>query len=956
MRSTRMNGRGTCADGRRTGKRADRVRRGAGAHAAITLALLAAVWVWPTGPLAAQDGANSGKAAASGNARPSLGQPFARAARREGAISIDGNLDDPGWQDATVITGFVQGEPEEGAAPSQPTEVRVLFDEGSIYVAARMFEDDPSLIRAQLVRRDERGSFDSFEVSLDPNRDGLTGYSFRVSAAGAEGDAFLFGDVQQDEDWDAVWDSGVRIDDRGWTAEMRIPFSQIRYEGGQADQTWGINFQRRRLETNETDYFALESRAERGRVSQFGRIEGLRPPGSSRRLELRPFAVTQYHTAPSEAGNPLFDGTELDPRFGTDISVGIGSAFSLDATINPDFGQVEVDPEVINLTAFETFFPEKRPFFVQDARVFDFSGASRGGGGRGKTLFFSRRIGREPRGSASDEADFDLTPAQTTILGAAKLTGRTSSGLTVGALAAVTGRERGRAYFATGDSLARYLAEPQTEYGVLRLQQDFRDGGSKIGMIATGLKRELPGDGTFDFLPSTAYSFGVDFEHQWGGARSRDWRLWGFFSSSLVRGSEEAITGLQRNSTHYFQRPDADELEVDSTATSMFGSDWRLQLEREGGRHWTWSAWLGQQTPGFEINDFGFLTSGERVDMGTRVGYREIQPGSVFRNYNISFNTFHNLRNTLLDDLFSGSNWASSHESGAFFLSGNFTFLNNWGVNIRSFYSPVSQSDTQTRGGPLMKDPSEVNINVDVNTDRRAAFSASPRFTYQKAFSGRGHESSLGLGLSFRPASSWEIEVEPSYRRERDAAQYVSTSEDLPYAPTFGNRYLFGDLRRNTLSMETRLNVAFSPEISLQLFAQPLISSGEYLTYRQLESAATFDFIDFAEGTATEVGGEVGCVGGRTCTIDDTRYFDFDGNGSSDFSTSDRDFNIRSLRGNAVFRWEYRPGSQIFLVWQHSRRENLETGDLDFGRDFRGLFSAPAENVFILKVSHYLSF
>jgi len=916
------------------------------------------VCIWVPRVATGQEGPGAVDRQGPGSGSAAGGVPaHARAARLDGSLSIDGRLDEPGWQAAPVIRGFVQGEPLEGADPTEPTEVRVLFDEGSIYIGARMHETDPDAIHAQLVRRDERGAFDYFEVAFDPNRDGLTGYQFRVSAAGAEGDAFLYGDVREDQDWDAVWDSGVALDDQGWTAELRIPLSQIRYEGGPGEQTWGVNFTRRRLASNEVDYFALQSRTERGRVSQFGEIGGLEIGGSSRRLEVRPFVVSQFRSAPAEAGDPLFDGSELSPRAGADLSVGIGSAFSLDATFNPDFGQVEVDPEVINLTAFETFFPEKRPFFVQDARVFDFSGSQGGRGGRGgKTLFFSRRIGRSPRGDAPESADFSRRPSQTTILGAAKLTGRTSGGLSVGALAAVTGGEMGDAYFADADSTARFPAEPRTEYGVLRLQQDFRDGGSKIGMIATGLRRELPADGAFDALPSTAYSFGVDFEHQWGGARARDWRLWGFYSGSLVRGSTAALLDIQENSTHYFQRPDADYLAVDSARTSMFGSDWRVQLERQSAEHWTWSAWLGEQTPGFAIDDLGFITSGERLDVGARLEYREIRPGALFREYHLNFSSFHNLRHSLLDDLFSGSNWAHSHESGAFSVNGDFTFLNNWEVHVNSFYSPESQSDTRTRGGPLMTDPAEANVDLRLNSDRRAKFQIEPSFRYQTAFTGDGEQLSTRLGLTLRPASSWEIQVQPEFRLERESAQYVDHTDASPYAPTYGARYLFGDLRRETVSMETRLNVAFSPDLSLQLYAQPLISSGHYLGYRQLERPESFSFIDFAEGTAVARDGSVGCDAGRTCVLDDTRYFDFDGDGAADFDTEDPDFNIRSLRGNAVLRWEYRPGSLLFLVWQHGRRDVRDFGDLRLGRDIGGLFHAPAENVLILKVSQYVSF
>ena len=881
----------------------------------------------------------------------------ARAVRVNGSISIDGRIDEDAWRAAPVITGFVQGEPTEGAPPSELTEVRVLFDDGSIYVAARLHEADPSAIRDQLVRRDERGAFDHFAVSLDPNLDGLTGYQFQVAASGSQRDAFLFGDVQEDTDWNAVWDSGVRQDDTGWTVEMRIPLSQIRYEARAGEQTWGVNFERRRLESNEVSYFSLQSRTVRGRVSQFGTIDGFEMTSANPRIEVRPYVASQYNTAPSVADNPLFDGTEMQPRAGADVSVGVGSAFSFDATFNPDFGQVEVDPTVINLTAFETFFPEKRPFFVQDARIFEFAGSSGGRGGRGgKTMFFSRRIGREPQGFGPFSADFRDSPGSNTILGAGKFTGRTGGGLSVGALAALTVEEEGAAYYIDGDSLTTFVAQPGAAQGVVRLQQDFRGGGSKIGVIGTGISRRLPEDGSFDFLPGEAFSFGVDFDHQWGGTRARDFRLWGFYAGSLIRGSETALTRLQRSSLHYHQRPDADYLSVDSLATSMYGADWRIQLERQSARHWTWGLWAGQQTPDFNINDLGFITSGERLDLGARVSYRQIQPGRLFRSYNINFFTFHNFRHSLLHDGLSSESIARAYETGSFWLSGDFTFLNNWRASLRTSFSPQAQSDTQTRGGPLMMTPRRWNVGGNFNTDRRAALSLSPSFSYTRSALDGGFDVRAGLGFTVRPSSSWELSLGPSFNRQRNAAQYVTRSSAVAFEPTFGSRYIFGNLVRNSLSMDTRLNVAFSTAVSLQLFVQPLISTGAYRSYRQLQAAESFDLLDFTEGTAVADENGIICEGGTTCVNGSLRYFDFTGDGEPDHLTSDRDFNILSLRGNAVFRWEYRPGSEIFLVWQHSRRDTREFGDLDLGRDLGGLFSAPSENVFIFKLSHYLSF
>jgi hypothetical protein len=911
-------------------------------------------------PLAAQEKSSGGLAGpvGVGPGMSMAGVPAAaRAVPLVGEISIDGRIDDAAWLSAPVIGDFVQGEPTEGLPPTEPTEVRVLFDEGAIYVSARMYETDPSTIADQLVRRDEQGNFDHFSVSLDPNRDGLTGYEFQVAASGSQRDAFLFGDVQEDADWNAVWASSVRHDELGWTVEMRIPLSQIRYEARPGEQTWGINFERRRLESNERDYFSLQSRQVRGRVSQFGTIDGFQMAGGSRRLEILPFAVSQVNQAPAVPGDPLFTGTEFQPRIGADMSVGVGSAFSLDATVNPDFGQVEVDPEVINLTAFETFFPEKRPFFVQDARVFEFAGSSSGMGGRGgKSMFFSRRIGRQPQGGAPFSADFSNSPNQNTIIGAGKFTGRTGGGLSVGALGAVTAKETGDAYYTEGDSLTTFTAQPAALQGVVRLQQDFRDGGSKIGIIGTAIDRALPSDGSFDFLSNQAFSFGLDFDHQWGGDRGRDFRLWGFYAGSYVSGSRRAITSLQRSSLHYFQRPDASYLGVDTTATSLFGSDWRLQVERQSARHWTYGAWLGQQTPGFDINDLGFITSRERLDIGARVTYREIQPGSLFRDYSVSLYSFHNFRNSLIHDGFGDGNLARSYDEGTFWLHSRFTFLNNWDASIRTSYSPHTQSDTQTRGGPLMRSPGRVSFGADFNTDRRAFLSMRPSFSYTTGLLDNGYNVRAGLGFNIRPASSWEIEIGPNFSRTRNGAQYVTTSHAVDFAPTYGGRYIFGDLEQNSVSMDTRLNVAFTTDLSLQLYLQPLVSSGDYLSYRQLQAAESYDLLDFPEGQAVDTGSGVTCVGGTTCMKDDIRYFDFTGDGDPDHATSERDFNIRSLRGNAVFRWQYRPGSEIFLVWQHTRRDAQQYGNLDVGRDLDGLFAAPSENVFIVKISHYLNF
>lgn len=879
-------------------------------------------------------------------------RPRLDAAERSGAVRIDGRLDEDAWEGAAAATDFVASEPVEGDVAQEQTEVRVLYDDAAIYVGARLHDSQPERIARQLVRRDEGGEFDFFEVSLSPSNDRRTGYRFRVSAAGVQSDSYLFDDTDADDDWDAVWESATERDADGWTAELRIPLSQFRFTPADSIQGWGINFGRRRVASNERSFFALESRTRYGRVSVFGRLEELRLAGGGRRLEVRPYALARGRSAPSDDGDPFFSGREAGANAGVDLTYGVGSAFTLNATLNPDFGQVEVDPAVVNLSAFETFFPERRPFFVEDARIFDFDLSD-----RASTLFYSRRVGREPSRRSLDGAAFVEAPTQSAILGAAKLTGRTGGGWSIGALGALTGREQGRALFLPEDSLGRdslvtFLAEPLTGQAVFRARRDLRGGASQLGAIATTLYRDLPGDGSFDFLPSTALSAGVDGEHTWSDG---DWAVFGFLAGSRVSGSERAITSIQRSPNHYFQRPDAVSLRVDSAATSITGAEWQAQLEKRGGGRWTGAAWLSQRTPGFEVNDLGFFRGEQRLEAGARAAYKEIEPGAVLRSYRFSGFTFQNWRRSALRDPLSPEAWGRAYSRGFIGLGTDLEFLNYWSLDLEARYRPETLSGTATRGGPLLIDPSSRRFEIGVRTDSRKPLAFEPDFAVERGAYGK-RSWSAGLEIGWRPASQIEVQVEPSYRSERDPAQYVATTDDTGFAPTFGRRYLFGNLDRRTASLETRLNVAFSPTLTLQLYAEPFVSAGDYVTYKVLERPSSFDFARLHPGEAIEENGTVFCAGGDICRLGDTEHVDLDGDGAADFDFGERDFRVRSLRGNAVLRWEYRPGSTLFLVWQQEREfRDLRAERFGVLRDTGALFGDPADNVLILKVNYWLN-
>ncbi|MGQ0537590.1 MAG: DUF5916 domain-containing protein, partial [Gemmatimonadaceae bacterium] len=537
---------------------------------------------------------------------------------------------------------------------------------------------------------------------------------------------------------------------------------------------------------------------------------------------------------------------------------------------------------------------------------------------------------------------------------AAKVTGRTRGGLSLGAMAALTERERGRAFFRETGATRAFTVEPRTAYGVLRLRQDLSGGASTFGSLLTLLQRDLPSDGSLDILPRAALGAGIDWELQWN---DREWAFYGYVAGSHVRGDSTALIRIQRSSTHYFQRPDSRRLEMDSSATAMSGIDWRMSIERRRGTHWLGSIWAAQVTPGFEINDLGFSGRQEVLDGGARVTYREINPGRVLRSYNINLFTFHNWSHDALTDRWSARSWGRAHVAGSVNLRADARLLNYWRIATNLSLRPELADRVGTRGGPLMLRPRSYETELSVETDERKAVSVRPSVALEQKALDAGSRVELGLGVQVRPSSRVELSVEPEWSRCGAGDQYVASSGALPYAPTFGRRYVFADLERRELALETRLNFTASPRLSLQLYAQPLLSSGDYVSYKQLLAPETFAFDPFQEGTHTAAAGKSGCGTGRTC-VDATgkRFIDFDGDGSADLTFSDQDFNLRSLVGNAVLRWEYRPGSTLFLVWQRRQADRSSLGDFAVERDARALLRAPGTNIFMLKVQHWIGF
>ncbi len=851
--------------------------------------------------------------------------PVVQAVRAATPIVVDGRLDDEAWLRAVAATAFIQRDPDEGKPVSEVTELRIAYDTAAIYVGARLRDREPARISRRLARRDQDVEADSFSLYLDPHHDHLTGAMFSVSAAGVQRDATIYNDSWTDESWDAVWESAVRIDGDGWIAEMRIPYSQLRFPA--ADRhTFGINAMRFIQRRNEQSWLVHVPKKENGLASRLGHLEGLDGVSPHRTVELLPYVVSRAEfIAPASEADPFNDGARGFAGTGVDLKYRFSSNLSLDGTINPDFGQVEVDPAVVNLTAFETFFEEKRPFFIEGANIFGNFGRTGAnnfwGFNRAEPLiFYSRRIGRAPQGSADGE--FVDTPSASTILGAAKVTGKTSRGWSVGLLNAVTGREYAKTV--TGAESSEVEVEPLSNYFVGRAQREI--GRAGVGVLATAVNRDLREPGLRDRVPAQAYVGGVD-GHFFLDAK-RDWVINGRIAASHLRGSTGAMTRLQEASQRYYNRPDAEHIELDPEATSLGGWTGSLNLNRQSGVHMV-NAALWANSPGFDSTDAGFTFNSDRGGSHFVYQWRNPAVNSFARNRFIAVSKWYTW------------NFARELQGDGLHSFGNIQFKNYWTVFANGYYFREVQDDRATRGGPSMLSPPARGGSIGVDSDGRKAVSVGANVYVNSSDSG---SSSVGLGLNvrYRPIASLEISAGPGLDRNHSAAQYVDTFSDPVASATYGARYVFGTLKQREFSVQTRVNYVLSPKMSLQLYMQPLVSVGDYREFKELAQPRTFTF--------TRYGQDRGAIEYHEAT---RRYTVDPGDGGAPFAFDDPDFNFKSLRLNAIFRWEWRPGSAMYLVWTEQRQDMAHPGQFMLGRDISRTFSAPADDVLMFKIAYW---
>ena len=848
-----------------------------------------------------------------------------QAARLEGALRVDGRLDDSAWSAAAPAGLAAQLDPQEGQPPSERTEIRVLVGDGALYIGARMFDREPGRIVSRLGRRDERTAGDRLTIRLDARHDHLTAFLFDVYPAGNKGDASVGSDEFEDYSWDPIWDVKTAIDSLGWTAELRIPFSQLRYDRT-ADE-WGIQVVRFIQRKQEEDVYSFAPKTESQGVNRYGHLAGMRELPATRRIEVTPYTSARARFDQTGPGNPFRDGSDYVASAGADVRIGLTSNLTLDATINPDFGQVEVDPAVVNLSAFEVTFPEQRPFFVAGADLFRFGTLRTFNSFGTPTTFFSRRIGRAPQGFLNDpDAVYSDVPEQTTIAAAAKVTGKTRGGWSVALLDAVTTEEVARFTPSETGEIRRASVEPATNYFAGRVQRELRQGNTVVGALVTAVNRSMDDPRLTDLLRSSAYLAGVDLNHSWG---NRMWALDASFAASLLNGSEAAIGLAQRTSARYFQRPDATNIHFDPTRTSLSGYAGQVALTKTNG-NWAGNLAYQEKSPGYETNDIGFTGTVGRRGVSTDIHYYEPRPGRIFRSWTLGFLT--------------GNDWNYDGDHTTSYVASiqNFTFRNFWRLNTNVFYNFASYDDQLTRGGPIARLPHRGNANLSFNSDDRGVFSVGINGSLNwNGADGWGR--TVGVSAAVQPAPNIRFSFEPNFTRLRNVSQFVRGVTDPAATETFGRRAVFATVDVHELALDTRLAWTFSPSVSLQLYLQPLVSTGAYSDYKEFRTPGTFDFDVYGRDRGTIARDE----GGFTV--------DPDGAGAaSPFTFPDQNFNFRSLLANVVFRWEYRPGSTLFVVWQQSRSGAAGIGDFSFRRDFDAVFSNPATNVFAVKATWWL--
>lgn len=838
-----------------------------------------------------------------------------RAVRVAQPITVDGRLDEALYE-GDSYSDFIQFEPFNGAQASQKTEFWVAYDDAAIYVGARMWDTSPDSIVGRIGRRDAYLNSDIFEVIIDSYHDKRSGFSFQINPAGSIRDEVYFNDTWTDDSWDGIWEGKTTIDDKGWTAEMRIPLSQLRF-GEQDEYTWGFLPTRYIQRTGEWAYYVYHPLNENGAMSRTAELTNIRNIDPPKRREYMPYVTASTSNLPTLKDNAFINGKDSNFGMGADVKLGIGANLTVDATINPDFGQVEADPSSINLSDHETYYDEKRPFFLEGRNIFRFG---RGGPTNNigvnfsePSFFYSRRIGRPPQGYVSAPGDSLDHPSETRILGAAKISGKMGDNWSIGGLSALTNREHAR-YYENGKIVDEQV-EPFTSYNLIRMLKEMDNGRYGLGFIGTMTNRYMDGISWFgdedsqhksaDILSSQGVGLGVDGWAFLG--EDRGWALGGWGGFSQVSGSTDRMWRLQHSSSHYFQRPDANHVELDTTMTTMAGHAGRIKLNKEGGRL-QFNAALGWVSPGFESNDLGLTFSTDVINKHINIGYRWLERGTYIRSASASILYANNHD-------FEGVNTAD-----IIFSMANVRFVNFWSLNMNGGYAFENMNNRALRGGPRVPEEAGAFFGAGLNSDYRKNISYSVSLDWGAEDDG-GDELGLSMNLNLKIGDQLNLSIGPSFYRETNMTQYIMTLDDPDYIAMFGKRYVFARLDQTVTSADIRIDYPITPRFSLEGYFQPFIAVGDYSAFKQYVRPESSEFEFYDE--------------------------------SDPFTLFDPDFNYKALVGTLVLRWEFSPGSTMFFVWTHNGSDFQNHGRYDFAKDMKRLWESEADDVFALKLSYW---
>jgi len=829
---------------------------------------------------------------------------------------IDGVIDEGSWDLVEWSSDFVEREPDENTAPSEQTKFKIIYDKKFIYIAFRCFDHDPSKIVKRMSRRDGFEG-DWVEINIDSYHDKRSGFSFTSSVSGVKGDEFISNNGNNwDGSWNPIWYLQTNIDNDGWTAEVKIPFSQLKF-GNDKEQIWGIQVQRRFFRAEERSTWQRIPLDSPGWVSEFGELHGLKDIEAQKQIEIQPYSASQLNTYPEEKGNPFRDGNDTKLSAGLDAKIGITNDLTLDLTVNPDFGQVDADPAAIALDGFQIFFEERRPFFVENKNIFDFRFAD-----NPDNLFYSRRIGRNPQGRVSlSENEYVDQPKFSTILGAAKFSGKTKTGWSLGVLESVTDNEY--AEIDNNGIRREQIVEPLTNYFVGRAQKDFNNRNSFVGGIFTATNRNLRGD-DLNYLRNSAYTAGIDFQHNW---KNRKYYLIGNVVSSHVLGSREAITRTQNSLTHLFQRVDASHVEVDTMRTSLTGTGGRFEIGKSSVGHWRYNTTVIWRSPELELNDVGFLRQADEVRQYASLSHQTLKPFGQFRRINTRF------------EQFSSFDFEGNYNRMQYSLNSNANLKSNWNVNAQVVYKPRIYTNTILQGGPRFRYSEEVFKYLNFGSDGRKKFSF-----FGGIYHSQGKNDSFSYleydgGMAYQPINALTISLNPNFVINKSRTQYVTETSF-----NGDSRYITAELSQHTLNATIRLDYSINPNLTIQYYGQPFISRGIYKSFNKVTNPV-----------ADYYGDRISLFQPNQISFTESEgsyKVDEDNDGTADYSFQNPDFSQVAFNSNLVIRWEYIPGSEIFLVWSQGIFGNANTRDDLFSGINDQIFQRKPENIFLIKATY----